>query len=323
MAGAMTTEQFKNYVFNVNKILKALNCSVSTVEKKYQDFPINRITLLKHLQAHNEGKSIRADSAHLASLGKFYNKYFDPKLSDVLEIGQKKLQKITRSEECTDIARYIGDYTLYYLSKHYEGEIHGGILKIFSHEEEIRAWMVIGLQRERSFRSKALLDVFNQPNEEQALATFSSYKARLTTQKQKRCYFYCGQVSVINPFTVQITFQGTGHRDTHNQTFFLNVKKSPQAKSSEQKGKEKRYMGGMALVLATPNDDHPQIRTYRVGISSIQLRLNDSRIKSLLRLSESKFGSANITVEDDLAFYDIVIDYEDKIEELKTASALG
>lgn len=308
MPKLMTNTQYENYVFNINCILEVLNCTTSTIYTHYEDFPIDRNTLKRHLNVDKRRKNPSAD--YLEILFKFYNKHFEPKLSAWKVLGNTHLVDINLSLEQTDVLRYIGEYRLYYLSNHYEDEVHGGKMKVFSKNGGIFARMVIGIQDESQYENKNLMQAFSQSDGEKARAAFAQYRKELLTRKRKRCYFYEGNVSIINDLTVMIEFKGIEHHNTHRQTFLLNVKRKTPNKDG--KPKTHKYIGGMALVLATPNEDHPQIRSYRAGISSVPLKLDDSRIVELLKLKVNEFGRITIAPEDDGKWYDLILDVEQK-----------
>lgn len=303
MPKMMTNIQYENYVFNINRILEALDCTVHTIHTRYEDFPIHRNTLIRHLDAEN--KKNNPSVTYLKQLYEFYNKHFEPKLSGSKVLGNSQLADINISSEQTDILRYVGEYRLYYLSNHYKDEVHGGKMKVFSKNGEIFAKMVIGVQDESQYENEHLMQAFSQLDRDKARLSFDQYRKELQTRKRKRCYFYEGNVSVINDLTVMIEFKGIEHHDTHRQTFLLNVKRKTPNKDG--KTKAHAYIGGMALVLATPNEDHPQIRSYRVGISSVPLKLNDNRVAELLRLHVNEYGRIMIAPEDDMKWYDLIL----------------
>ncbi len=298
--GLMSNREKEIFLKNINKIITSLECNEYSINDKYDDFPISRSNLIRWNKkggGHPNKKTFVA-SGFLS----FYNQYFEPKIDNSDCFFTKELGniKIKNSDAVEDLLhKYAEEYYLYYFSNHYENTIHGGKILIFLNSQQILARMIIGVQNDTPFKNDDFKSIFNkEKSNDDAYDSFLRYKKTLETRLQKRCYFYEGTVC-FNDFGIEISFVGKGNRSHHQQRLNLIFNKSS--------GNKREYLGGLGLVQALPNNHHTSYRSYKMGLSKIELPFNDSQIKEMLKINTTKYNRLELTPEDDLSWYDKII----------------
>ena len=292
----MTKQEKKIFLNNLNKIMKALGCNEYNIHNEFSDFPISRTTLIRWLRKDTlPNKSLFANPSFLS----FFNEYLEPKLDSYsLFYKQELLELKAKNKKYQNglSSKYQGEYYIYYFSNHYEDIIHSGKILLFQNSNHIEARMVIGIQNSNQYENILFDKIFNNSiNNEEAYILFLEYKKSLKTKLLKRCYYY-GGIVYFNDYSIEIPFSGKGNHNRHHQNLYLVLNQS-----------KDKYIGGLGLVLATPNNQHQDYRCYKMGISRFELQLNDSRIQKLLKMSVSEHNRIIISPKDDLSWYDLVL----------------
>lgn len=303
---SITPEQRTNLQHNINLILETLGCSPDNINNSYSDFPITRSTLRRWREQVPDNPS----QISIQKLGtSFYNHYFIPPLPIWHDLLNKKIINIQLKpkEEYQPLRakRYEGSYYIYYYSNHYADIIHGGRLLVYSDgDSHLRARFVLGIHDMRCFNDSQFKSIFSPKiTSEQARHEFELFRKSRKTPLQKRCYFYEGLVTE-EKYMVRFEFKGVDYRSEHKQTLLLNVKREKMSKKTFAPGS---YKGGLGLILAPPNEEHPEIRSFRVGISDFMLSFDDEQLKKILTLQPDKFNRSKITENDDKEWYDLIL----------------
>lgn len=294
------------FIHNLNYIFSLLGCTYKNIHSKYGDFSIPRTTLYRWMVKEDYPNTTGNWNDDILL---FYNKYFEPIISDYKVFYQNKLinVQIKKNGKQEDIlSQYNGLYYIYYFSNHYQETIHGGRILVKSHSEHITVRMVLGIQDNEQFKDVGFRDIFdNSITDEEALSRFKAYKNTLHTKLRQRCYFYEGSIC-LSTYNLKFEFSGKEIRKNHKQIVYLNITRKPQTTS-------KSYRGGLGLVLASPNENHADFRIYKMGLSICELSMNDENIKKVLRLNVNDYNRITLNVDQDQMWYDIVLLYEQKI----------
>ena len=306
--GLMNNREKESFLKNINRIISSLGCDEYNINYKYEDFPIPRSNLIRWKKSDvHPNKKTFVDSGFLS----FYNQNFEPKIDNsdcffTKELGNIKTKNPDAVVEL--LPKYAGEYYLYYFSNHYENIIHSGKILIFLNSQQILARMIIGIQNDIPFKNKAFNNIFDKDiSNDYAYTLFEQYKKTLKTHLQKRCYFYEGTVC-FNDFGIEISFVGKEKRSQHQQRLNLIFNKSSSNK--------REYLGGLGLVQALPNNQHTSYRCYKMGLSKYELPFDDSQIKEMLEINILKHNRLELTPEDDLSWYDLIILIEEHQKQL-------
>lgn len=294
--GLLKKHEKKLFIHNLNNIIKAKGCNAYNIHNEIPDFPISRTTLLRWINTDTlPNKNLFTNSNFLS----FYNEYFEPNIDNPSLFYKQEITELkAKDKKSLNIfsSKYQGLYFIYYFSNHYENIIHSGKILLYQNSNQIEARMVIGIQNERQYEDKLFDKIFNNDiNNDEAYIFFLEYKKSLETKLLKRCYFYEGIVH-FDDYIIEILFNGKGKHHRHHQNLYLVFNKS-----------KYDYIGGLGLVLATPNNQHLDYRCYKMGLSRFKLQLNDRRIGKLLKMNVSEYNRIVISPKDDLSWYDLVL----------------
>lgn len=292
----MTKQEKKFFINNLNNIMKALGCNAFNIHNEFPDFPISRTTLHRWISKDTlPNINLFSNPSFLS----FYNEYLEPSIDNPIMFYKQEINELKAKDKKTIktlSSKYQGEYFIYYFSNHYENVIHSGKILLFQDYDQIKARMVIGIQNTNQYENKLFDRIFNiSINNEEAYNVFLEYKKSLETKLLKRCYFYEGIVH-FDDYSIEIPFNGKGKHNRHHQNLFLVFNQSKDI-----------YIGGLGLVLATPNNQHLEYRCYKMGISRFELQLNDSRIQKLLKMNVYEHNRIIISPKDDLSWYDLVL----------------
>ena len=69
-------------------------------------------------------------------------------------------------------------------------------------------------------------------------------------------------------------------------------------------------------MQALPNNQHTSYRCYKMGLSKYELPFDDSQIKEMLEINILKHNRLELTPEDDLSWYDLIILIEEHQKQL-------
>lgn len=197
--------------------------------------------------------------------------------------------------------RFLGDYYCYYLSDHYIGEIHGGIMRVHRSGGAFRVQLINSLQEDSQFHDPQLWQVLQEGlTLAESRHRFLQYRNGLKNTGLKRC-FYCE--GVLRAYERSVIMELTNvNNPSHLMILTLNI---------QQRSVHSRYRGGIAVFLS-PSTGLLETRVGLMGLSRHCFSLQDEEISPYLEIHEQKTHRVELTSADDRKWYNLLLKRENE-----------